>query len=448
MNELPRTKLCEVIKTLKTTGWNLSANPKQLKALLLDLCGEHRREVNVLVLALTEGFVEKLVNSKSMSTQMQVGAVTKNFCDEFALTEEAASWAINSWAIALGIVESDVTILTSSPLKHQIANVSPTPTLTIPQVVAATPLNVPQVVKPKKPVAVVSRLGFGQYKTIDDALSAVDSGSMIIVKQGTYKGYLSTRKLFHIVADDSGGTVTWENLSFNTDGPVVVSGFELTGRIQIHSGALHLVNCELNELIAELNFSLSTRCDVFLHNCKIDGRIVLKTPCDGPSANLTMGSCVMSGNGIAISGKGATVKMQNSKFHKCQTAISLFENSKGLLIDCDITDCSAKAISIDSDSSATFESCKIHDNKVDAVVVEGYGLAKFERCQIVNNKGIAFNVLSGNVEIDGCLVNKNGQAAVFTSESAGYIHESDLRYNKTPPVIDPRAQVQELNNIV
>ncbi|MFO1003712.1 MAG: hypothetical protein U0936_25555 [Planctomycetaceae bacterium] len=54
MNEFPRTKLIEVIKSLRLTSERLSTDPKLIKGLLLDLCGQHR-EINVLVLALAEG---------------------------------------------------------------------------------------------------------------------------------------------------------------------------------------------------------------------------------------------------------------------------------------------------------------------------------------------------------------------------------------------------------
>ncbi len=46
MNDVPRQKLSEI---LSRYGQSVCDDPKRCESLLLDLCGEHRREIFVLV---------------------------------------------------------------------------------------------------------------------------------------------------------------------------------------------------------------------------------------------------------------------------------------------------------------------------------------------------------------------------------------------------------------
>jgi hypothetical protein len=452
MNEFPGKKLGEVVKSLGLTSERLNTDTKLIKALLLDLCGQHRREINVLVLAFAEGFVEKLAKSKDGSPQMRVATAARRFCEEFALTEEAASWGINSWAIALGIIDRPVPVIAPSlPGTQQSITITP-PKLNIPPVSSANVPGLPQIVDPSKPVAVVSRLGFGQYKTIGDAIKAVDSNSMIVVKQGTYEESIWSSKCLHIHADESGGPVVLKNrdsVRFGTSLSVILSGFTVPDQVTIDSGRVHFVKCALGEIKFTTSI-LNKAHDIYFHDCLVRSIEIPSQDSIIPvERQLTMERCQIYNHDVcvSVSGKTASAKLLDCKLHTCKRAVVFNGESKGLFSDCEIYKCTSAAVEIDKDSSVSFENCRMHDNSSGVVLVKGYGLAKFENCQIYNNEGVAFSVQSGNIELHRCLVNGNLKAASFEAESAGTVTECDLRNNKLPFTIVPGAQVHQSNNI-
>jgi hypothetical protein len=72
---------------------------------LRDLCGAHRREINILLGALRERVpLDLLAARNSVPVELLLTRLSKRLEDHLALTEEAARWAIDSWALALGIV--------------------------------------------------------------------------------------------------------------------------------------------------------------------------------------------------------------------------------------------------------------------------------------------------------------------------------------------------------
>jgi hypothetical protein len=101
VNDLSRQKLKELIDTY---GVALCDDPKRCEALLRDLCGEARREISVLVSALREGVASELLSFyKSTPREVLLSRLTRQLHESLALTEEAARWAVEAWAEALGI---------------------------------------------------------------------------------------------------------------------------------------------------------------------------------------------------------------------------------------------------------------------------------------------------------------------------------------------------------
>ncbi|MFO1003713.1 MAG: right-handed parallel beta-helix repeat-containing protein [Planctomycetaceae bacterium] len=283
-----------------------------------------------------------------------------------------------------------------------------------------------------------------------DAIEAVDSGSMIIVKQGTYNENLNchTNKHLHIHADDSEGSVIIGSRLLSFDGTVMMSGFVLQSQCTIDEGMIVFVKCQTGEIKMKARNALHA----YFQDCEL-GAIEFNGSAysrGGLQNSLALERCEISrhGIGIAVSGKFASVRMHKCRVHSCQTAISFKDQSKGWVADCEIAR-SETGVEILSDSSVTFQSCKIADNAGDAVVLMGYGLARFESCQIINNGAIAFDIGPGNVEIDRCSVNNNGRVAAFVdAHSVGSLSECDLRHNKAPIAITPGAQVQQSNNLL
>lgn len=102
MNDAPRRTLRELIAR---HGTGLCSDARRCEGLLRDLCGGHRREINILVGALRERVpLDLLAGRNSVPAGLLLTRLAKRLEDQLALTEEASRWGVDSWALALGVV--------------------------------------------------------------------------------------------------------------------------------------------------------------------------------------------------------------------------------------------------------------------------------------------------------------------------------------------------------
>jgi len=102
MNTIPRRKLCDIIAQY---GISLIDNPMRCRELILDFCGDFQREVFLLNTALFHKIPAELMNSKNiLPAAVLVSILAKRLRDTTGLSGESAFWAVESWAIALGLI--------------------------------------------------------------------------------------------------------------------------------------------------------------------------------------------------------------------------------------------------------------------------------------------------------------------------------------------------------
>ena len=96
--------LCDLIEK---EGIELCNDTQRCKALLSDLCGEYRKEISALVGALKERVVDEMQKfPHNIPFEVLLGQLAKRMQDNLAIAEEAAIWAVESWALALGVISS------------------------------------------------------------------------------------------------------------------------------------------------------------------------------------------------------------------------------------------------------------------------------------------------------------------------------------------------------
>lgn len=160
MNAKPRQVLINLIRTY---GAPLSEDRSRCSGLLRDLClGQCKPEINLLLLALEEGVPVLLQGEQGRTPpEILVKRLVKRLREERHLTEEAALWAVESWAFALikgyqkagsGSAVTPMPKPTNPPTTPGIQKPSPTP--------SPTPSAGPATQKPKiTPKPVISNLG-------------------------------------------------------------------------------------------------------------------------------------------------------------------------------------------------------------------------------------------------------------------------------------------------
>jgi formylglycine-generating enzyme required for sulfatase activity len=85
-------------------GHALCDDPRRCEAMLRDLCGQHKREVFILVSALRQRVAIDLLAGSGLPPSLMIGRLRKRLEDELALTAEAAQWTVETWAVALGVI--------------------------------------------------------------------------------------------------------------------------------------------------------------------------------------------------------------------------------------------------------------------------------------------------------------------------------------------------------
>jgi len=144
--------------------------------MLSDLCPkpEHRRQVNLLVLACREGVGRDLAGNVGQAIDgFAIARLVSRLVDRHGMADEHARWAVGTWALALGVSTAPVTDLRpSGPVRPPVQQRVPDPA---------------PVADPGRPTLVVDAGAlWGACATIGEAIrAAVVPGTLITVKPGT-----------------------------------------------------------------------------------------------------------------------------------------------------------------------------------------------------------------------------------------------------------------------
>ena len=101
MNDSARQTLIEIVRKY---GHSLADDPRRCEALLRDLCARDKKEIHLLVSALKERVAADLMSPASRPHGRALRArLVERLRDNLGFSEEASEWAVDSWAMALGV---------------------------------------------------------------------------------------------------------------------------------------------------------------------------------------------------------------------------------------------------------------------------------------------------------------------------------------------------------
>lgn len=148
MNDLPRHTLSRVIAK---HGHGICDAPKRIEAMLRDLCGVHRREINIIIGALEERVAADLIRAgNSVPRDVLLARLAARLRDNLAYTPEAARWGVEAWAVALGILsEAELQTRTRTESAEASRSIAPPP-VRDPKPSAAKPANVSSQASPPR----------------------------------------------------------------------------------------------------------------------------------------------------------------------------------------------------------------------------------------------------------------------------------------------------------
>jgi F-box protein 11 len=381
-------------------------------------------------------------------------------CDNLALSESAARWAIESWAWALGLItDAELTANETESAGKQgrlesaeSVSISPVETQTIQAKQNSSPILTSQIKQPtsQQPanvaalnsVFVVSAKGGGNYTTITEALRNVPANSRLLIREGLYQESVVLDKNVEIVGDGALENIIVRSrsqscVSMQTE-KAAVRGLTLQGRgkaysekffaVDVPRGTLFLENCDISSDTLSCAAIRGANADPFIKNCSIhdgaDSGIYLLDNARAriehceiyrnanvnlaitQGANPAIKSCCIyegSNGGIVVWGNGATAIIEN----------------------CEIYDHRLANVGVSQSANPIFRRCKIFGGRDSGVLISQNGYGVFEECEIYGNRKPEVVVTDGsNTTLRRCTVHNGNESGVFVSSKSRMLIES------------------------
>lgn len=478
MNDAPRQKLRELIAQY---GPSLIDDPRRCEALLRDFCGQYKREINVLIGALREKVAtELLASTRSLPGEVIRARLANRLQDHLALSEQASRWAVESWALALGLdsaagPEADrLKPVPASAESLEVANLDdpfegdPTavPGMMTPEEllrqaarviladnqmseferadlrVIRQRLGVPveearriiaqvkaekqalghnrQTAASAPPTLTVSLSGDGQYTAITEAARIAQPGTRILVRPGLYKENLVINKAVEIIGDGHMEQVVIESAGVPC---VVIEGDGVViRRLSLRArGVENSDNCFALEIASGQSV---------IEECGISSQASACISIHGPKTNAHIRRCKIHDGG--------------------NYGVWIWDNAEATLEDCEIYANDGAGVVISGD---TMEEARQMAEYMSAMSASGLGaigallgeafdepessaMAKavpvIRRCSIHSGKGHGMWVhYRAAANIEGCHISNNAMAGVWINQESEasirdcFINEND-----------------------
>jgi hypothetical protein len=341
--------------------------------------------------------------------------LAQRLCDNLALSESAARWSIESWALAFGLIsESELSAAETEQTKKQnltepTANVSPKVVKT--STSQATQQKQTASTQPAKVASasyVVSANGGGNFASISEALRTVASGSRLLIREGFYNESIFLDKPIEIVGDGAVENIIVESrnsscVSMQTD-RATVRGLTLQGSGKQNGKSFFAVDIPRGELILE--------------------------NCDITSDSL---SC------IAIHGADANPLIKNCRVHDgADSGFYIFDAARGRIEECDVYHNKNVSVAITSGANPAIKKCRIFEGDNGGIVVWQNGAAGvIEDCEILGHRLANVGVSDyANPIFRRCKIFGGRDTGVFVHQNGyGTFEECDIYRNTKAEVV-------------
>lgn len=259
-------------------GHALCDDPRRLRSLLRDVCGQYKREVNVLLAGLEEGVAASLQQVPASQRAMLLPSLQRRLQDHRGIGADLAKWCVQAWAEGLGGSDAaGARLLVRCPScssdietrgEHIGFTVCCVHCQTRLQIIAegAEAVLCPDAAAGPGPsnVTVVAADGTGTFRSIAAAIADSPPGARILVQPGCYNEPLVLRQAVELVAAGpaEGAAVQTSGIACVAvrGGDVLLRGLRLSviagpghrsPAVDLSAGRLVMENCRVNSVGAE-----------------------------------------------------------------------------------------------------------------------------------------------------------------------------------------------------
>ncbi len=422
--DVVREQLCQIIQN--NGGPSFCIESKRIEGLLKDLCHGHTGQIKILILALNEKITDFLLNPNN-PYDIIFNTLVEKLKHDVCMEEEAAKWAIESWALALSIIdEYDIKFNNYKSQKTNSTTISCTN----------------QSVTLTNSTIVVSKLR-GDYKTLTEAVANAPEGAIIHVKEGKYYESINIDKSLEIIGDGEVDEIIIESensecFTISSD-QVIIKGLSIISSISSANDAvsnainalnshLKLENCKIHSATSSAIYSSGKNSDTVIKKCSIscehDNGLWLNDYASVRIEDCEIYAC--GGHGIALTnGSKATIK--KSKITKNSDGGILVSHNSSLHADSTTSKNNKFGIIVNSGSAITITNCLITNNKDTGVIIFDRCKADIKKSEISTNQFASLSFSESlDISIYKCKIHTNKNFGVLSKRSNFKIQDCEL----------------------
>lgn len=418
MNDQPRQKLREIVAR---HGQSVVQDARRCEGLLKDYAAQYRREVSVLVSALEEHVpLDLLAAPAGTPRRVLLARLTRQLSDNRALSEPAAAWAVNTWALALGLISDD-------ELKA-VEEVGPAAVSTD---VSSDDLSTARA--PADAASVVaSASGDGDYASITEALAHVAAGGRVLVRPGVYEETIILDKRVNIVGDGPRDAVivraAGTSCLKSSAEAARVAGLTLRGTagggaasfaVDVLRGELVLEDCDVSSETLSCVAVHGPEAAPLIKRCRIhDGADSGLYFFDGAAGEVE--DCEVYGHtnvGVAITGGARPVFTRSKVYGGANAGVVAWQSGEALLEGCELYGNRLANLGVSEGAKVTARACHLHEGENSGVFVHREGEAILEDCELYGHREAEAAVTSrGRLFLNGCRVHSGRDSGVRVRE--------------------------------
>jgi hypothetical protein len=387
----------------------------------------------VLLSALEEHVPQELLAAPDgVPRRVLLARLARRLADYRALSEPAAAWSVNSWAVALGVISED-----------ELKNVED-----VPAAVAAggapsvnkgdeggdgstrtTPTPEPARSPAGAASVVVSAGGDGDYASIGEALERVAAGGRVLVRPGVYEEAVILDKRINVVGDGPREKIVVRGVGASclksSAEAARVAGLTLRGAagdffaVDVPRGELVLEDCDISSETISCVAAHGPEAVLHIKGCRIhdsaDSGLYLF---DGAAATVEDCEVYHSANvGLAVTG-GARAAVRRSRVHGgARAGVVVWQGGDASLEECDVYDNRQANLGVSEGAKLTARACRIHEGDNSGVFVHLEGEAILEGCELYGHREAEAAVTTrGRLFLNDCRVHDGRDSGVLVRD--------------------------------
>jgi hypothetical protein len=437
MNEQPRQKLRELVER---HGRSLTDDARRCEGLLRDYSGEYRGEVSALVSALEEHVPQDMLAAPAGTPrEVLLARMARRLSDQRALSEPAAAWSVNSWALALDLIsEDELKAFESRGATRPEADAGGGVDATRGTEKAAG--KAPGKDSASARAAVVSARGDGDYASITEALKAAAHGARVLVRPGLYEEELVVTKPVELVGDGPREEIVVRGagascLRASAEG-ARVAGLTLRGAadggraffaVDVARGNLLLEDCDVSSDTLSCVAVHGPEAAPLIRRCRIhDGADSGLYFFDGASG--TVEECEVNGHanvGVAITGGAGPVVRRSKIYAGANAGLVVWQEGTALVEECEIYGNRLAGLGVSEGAKLTARACRLHGGDNSGVFVHHEGEAVLEGCELSGHREAQAAVTTGGrLFLSGCRLQRGQDSGVYVRDGGQALLQS------------------------